>query len=209
MKMKNPFALRIETDALVGRDRELSEILAVIALHSGHVLMTGDYGTGKTTMLKWLEGMLPDEYTPIYFPAPPEPRKLEERLNGFLFWKPKNPVLLVDEADDLADYQEKALRRAGDHNNAIIILAGTGQLREKLSSDFPALHDRVVSDVRLGIIDQKTAEGMVRNRTACAGGIGKFFSGKEISRLYQQSDGRPRSVLKNCDKELRKNRFFR
>lgn len=207
--MKNPFTLRTETKALVGRERELSEILTIIALGSGHISITGDYGTGKTTILKWIAEMLPKEFTPIYFTAPPEPRNLKARLNGFLFMRPKNPVLLIDEADDLDEFQERAIRRAGDHKNATIILAGTSILQEKLAKEFPALLDRIVSNIKLGILNERIASEMVRNRVACAGGIGTFFSSKDLSRLYQQSDGRARSVLKNCDKELRKNRYFR
>ncbi len=207
--MKNPFALRVETDALVGLEKELTDILAVIALQSGHVLLTGEFGTGKTALLKWVEETLPKEYTPVYFPSPPDPRELEKRLKGFLFWKPRKPVLLIDEADDLEEYQEKAIRRAGDHRDAIVVLAGTPGLKKRMEKEFPALHDRVVEEVRLGIMDEREAEGMVRNRVACAGGKGSFFSLPVFQQLYQQSDGRPRSVLKRCDQELRRNKFFR
>jgi len=85
---ENPFAFDILPEAIVGYEEQRSQLLAAVERREKIILILGPTGSGKTTMLKWLENELRNERGLIVFfmsKAPRDERELIEQLNHHLF----------------------------------------------------------------------------------------------------------------------------
>ncbi len=81
---ENPFAFDILPEAIVGYEEQRSQLLAAVERKEKVILLLGPTGSGKTTMLKWLENELRGEKDlSIFFmsKAPKDEKELIEQLN--------------------------------------------------------------------------------------------------------------------------------
>ena len=217
---QNPFTLEITPNTFTGHKLDIATILEKLSSHSGHIMLIGGLGTGKTTLLRWLEGNLKGSFMPIYVVRPvarPEDlidmvvsvlSKTTNRTRKYSTYefqefcgKYKGTiVLLIDEAHELTEDFEQFLRTLGDLNNVFLVMAGLPQVREKLKRELPGLFDRIAETILLGALSyQETAE-MIQKRIAHAGGSGFGpFSASAIEKIHEMSFGIPRGILKICD----------
>ncbi|GEM_PF-1212257 len=218
---KNPFSLSVIPDTFSGHKAEIAMIMQKINSKAGHVLIVGGLGTGKSTLLRYIETNLQDPFNPIYIMRPPEQNGdainlIASTLAGktnrthkyslmdlqALCEKHKDKVLiiLVDEAHECNEDFEQFLRSLGDFQNVYLVFAGISQTREKFKRDMPALFDRIVDTIWLGSLNQEEVKELIQKRIIDAGGAGITpFTGAAIYEIYSLSSGIPRGVLKICD----------
>ena len=216
----SPFSLDIMPDAFAGHQDEVEAILDKLKTKSGHILIIGGLGTGKTTLLRLLERNLKGKFNPIYLIRPP--KKYEELIDLVVatisgktgstrkyslydFQEICNKykgiiVLLLDEAHEFTEDFEQFLRTLGDLSNVILVMGGLPQTREKLKRELPALFDRIVESILLGALDEAEAHDLIIKRIKRTGGSGLGpFTETAVKKIFDLSYGIPREILKICD----------
>jgi len=217
---RNPFTLDVIPDIYVGHQDEISSIVEKLKSRSGHVLVLGGTGMGKTALLRWLERNLAGDFSPVYVVRPtPECEELIElvlanitdRSNGKNigglqdFQKICSEyqgiiVVLLDEAQELSEEFEKCLKTMGDCTNVLLVMAGLPPAQAKLKKELPGLFDRVVEQVLLSALNSEEVAELIEKRVARVGGEGLGpFTKTAIEMIYDVSFGVPREVIKVCD----------
>jgi len=217
---KNPFTLNIIPDAFAGHQAEIAMIIEKLNTLSGHILVIGGLGTGKTILLQWLERNLKNKFETIYIMRPASrPDEFIDLVSATLARKTnhthkytiydfqelckkykRNVLLLIDEAHEFNEEFEQFLRTLGDLPNIFLIMGGLPQVREKLKRDLPALFDRIIESILLGALTFDETKELIQKRITNAGGGGLGpFSGSAIKKIFDLSFGIPRGMLKICD----------
>ncbi|MFH1126164.1 MAG: AAA family ATPase [Candidatus Altiarchaeota archaeon] len=216
--IKNPFSLDVIPALFTGYKGEVDKVMRTISMQSGHILITGEIGTGKTTMLRWLELGLPSEYKPIYVFRPPEHfddliglivRNLdgaaEGRYNIYNIEKAikkvnKRLVLLLDEAHEFKPEITNPLKTLGDVEGINLVMAALPEAEDDWKNNSKALYDRIVAKVRINGLEETETNNMIGKRIENVGGFDhKPFTEKALKKVYELSMGHPRKVLKLCD----------
>ncbi|MFH1347624.1 MAG: AAA family ATPase [Candidatus Margulisiibacteriota bacterium] len=218
---RNPFTLDVIPGLFTGYASQVGAIMEKASTHSGHILVYGDKGVGKTTLLRWLtQNMKADNHT-IYVARPPI--KFDDLLNlivselkagGFgrkkqyslyeiegLVKKQKKPVIIMlDEAHEFTAEIEQQMRSLGDIQGLNFILGGLPETREKIKKDSPPFFDRIVLESYIDHLNYEETKEMIIKRIEDVGGEGiKPFTEDAINNIFKMSKGRPRMILKVCD----------
>lgn len=230
---KNPFTLNIISNVFAGHRAEIAIISEKLNTLSGHILIVGGLGTGKTTLLQWLEKNLSNSFETIYISRPPKrPDELIDLISATITNKAthtrkyslhefqklckkyrRNILLLIDEAHEFDEAFEQYIRSIGDLHNVFLVMAGLPQIREELKRNLPALFDRIVESVLLGSLTKEEAMELIQKRIRNAGGHGLGpFTAASVDKIYEMSYGIPRGILKICDwvvtQSMRANKNF-
>ncbi len=198
----------------------------------GFVLLTGEVGTGKSTLCRRLLQTLEDHYhtSLVLNPMLSETQLLRaiitefgieqdcrdrfaalNVLNEFLLGlnsAGREAVLIIDEAQDLTTPLLEMARllsnlETDSHKLLQIVLAGQPELRLKLRS--PALRQL---DQRIGVryhlqaMDLEETGEYIRHRLSRAGGGDVVFEDDAILEIYRHSGGTPRVINTLSDKAL-------
>ena len=219
---RNPFTLDIMPSLFTGYTGQVNSIMEKVNTASGHILVYGDKGVGKTTLLKWLASNLQKDYHAIYIPRPPINFEdlscvIANELIGRNFWKKKKTcslydleaivkgakkrvVILMDEAHEFTAVIEQQMRSLGDIPGVKYILAGLPEAKEKIKRDSPPFYDRIVLEVYLEHLNAGETRDMIKKRIEDVGGEDvKPFTNPAVENIFKMSRGRPRMVLKVCD----------
>lgn len=167
---------------------------------AGFVVITGEIGTGKTTLLNYLLRTLPKELPIVYlsqtflspeeflrmicqeFSLPHEGKKKSELIELFgrflveQYQKGGYAILILDEAQNFPFETLEEIRMlsnldAGSENLLQIILVGQPSLREKLRWEgLRQLSQRVEVSYHLGPLDQEEVKEYIRYRLEKAEG---------------------------------------
>ncbi len=222
----NPFTLDIHPELFVGHRKDGKEILGKIQSKSGHILITGAIGTGKTTFLRWLTIHLGRESMAIFIPRPPQDfkslikyiiEKVYPKTTGFddkfdiynfnqLRQKiNKDVILLLDEAHEYSVDIERPLRTLGDLDRVFLIAAGLPETMEKLKKEYQPLYDRMVLKIEFKNLSFEETQDLIRARIKSVNGTDfRPFNVAAIDKVYELSQGNPRSTIKICDKAVAK-----
>jgi len=171
----------------------------------GFILITGEVGTGKTTLARYFLSRLPEDTSTavVLYPAltaiellrsilddlhvPPPGQSLKDlvdALHRFLLAsrrEGRDVVLLIDEAQDLAPDVLEQIRLLSnletDTDKLIqIVLMGQSELRDLLARrELRQLAQRVTARYHLDPLSPLEAAEYVRHRLAVAGGAGKVM----------------------------------
>ncbi len=188
---KNPFNAKFNTQ-LVGFENQ-KQLLANYISSGDMCILTGEAGTGKTSLLKWLQKTTRGHRIK-YISA----EGLDEHFNLRKFTKSllrqKKTVLLLDEAqfcDETLRLQLKTLWDGGHIKSAII-----AQPNAELANFSPSIQSRIGNRVvKLKKMDILTAKELVDLRT---GGQNPFTEDM-IAEIAKASNNNPRRILENCE----------
>ncbi len=204
----NPFSIKPAAfhDEILGDNGVVDEVLDRI--RSGSVLFVdGDYGAGKTTILKRIIHEFGGKKKVVYYSCNRSENGLDvERLaNGgrsffekVLDSEPKNMILLLDEVQDLGGEDCEALYQSfNDKIFKSIVLVGKDFKKVKFCNSLKNL-------VGNNVIKMKKFEGngaveFIRKRI----GNLKILPDDTIKLLNKKVEGNPRRLLKCCEEVCR------
>ncbi|MDD5416833.1 MAG: AAA family ATPase, partial [Candidatus Aenigmarchaeota archaeon] len=186
---------------------------------------TGSTGSGKTSMLKWIEFNLREHV--LYVIKPPEkpeiftdiiidlfPLGFFEKIMGkrpnlynlpaYVNKKLKGNrlVFLLDESHETNKDVLEWLRVITDQiENVSVIMAGLPNLEQNVRDKLETLDQRITTRISLVALDKKDMRDLVKKRIESVGGTDIIpFTEDAIDRIYNKTGGFPREVLKSCDK---------
>jgi general secretion pathway protein A len=229
-----PFSLVPDPDYLyLGSQHKLARAYLEYGIKQrmGFVVLTGEVGTGKTTLIKSLlreKGV--GQRLGVLYQTSVEAEDLLEVLlkefevrghyatratrlaafNQFLlstYGRGEHVVLIVDEAQNLGHKALEELRLLSNLQTEKepllqVILVGQPGLRQRLRH--PALRQlaqRVAIHYHLSPLNQDETKDYIRFRLARAGGSG-IFTGSALDKLYEYTRGVPRRLNAWCDLAL-------
>lgn len=220
---KNPFILNTIPDTHIGRQAEILLIIEKINTLSGHILIIGGIGIGKTILLHWLEKHLKDKYETIYVLRPPKypdelinsvslavtkktfrgSKRISHDIDKFYELckkSQKKTLILLDEVQELQKELIQFLSVLVELPNVFLIMAGQSQAREMIKHDMPAFFDHIVETVFLGALTRNETEELVMKRIIDAGGKKTGpFTPQAIEEIHSLGYGVPLRILKICD----------
>jgi general secretion pathway protein A len=178
-------------------------ILFGISQRTGFIQITGDVGTGKTTLCRAVLEKLGDGYATALILNPVmtgiqllrsilrelglddrgnDRVRMIDRLNHFLLERThaeEDVVLFVDEAQDMSDELLEQVRllsnlETDDRKLLQIVLIGQPELRSRLERDeLRQLRQRITVRYHLGPISRQETESYIHHRLRVAGGNGR------------------------------------
>ena len=211
----------------------LAHLLFGVGDEGGFILLTGEVGTGKTTICRSLLNRLPDNTDvafivnprlsvdellqsicddfSIAYPDNASIKDLVDALNQFLlnaYASGKNIILIIDEAQNLADEVLEQLRlltnlETNEKKLLQLILLGQPELSEKLAQkNLRQLAQRVTARFHLKPLSESETIAYIQHRLYVAGYRGELFSKSAFKCIHSQSGGVPRLVNVICDRAM-------
>jgi general secretion pathway protein A len=203
-----------------------------VSENTGFILLTGEVGSGKTTLVQYMMGQLPHrtEAAMVFNTnvTPPEllafilegfgaPRAQGDRvallraLAGFLvdrFVHRKHVVLILDEAQNLSEAALEEVRmlsnlRKDGQPLLQIILVGQPELAAKLRK--PALRQfaqRIAASYHLTGLNRQETGSYIAFRLKQAGARADLFEPAAVDLIHELSGGIPRAINLTCQAAL-------
>lgn len=227
----DPFALTPDPAFLYLSDCH-AEALAGLKLglweRRGLLVMTGEVGTGKTTLLYSLLSQLEGDVETAYlsntllsfeeilhsaltdfgiFCESRERLDLIEALNGFLKTcanAGKTVALVIDEAQNLSDEAFEGLRLLLNfetyHSKLLqIVLVGQPELSDRLAGPgLRQVRDRIAVRCHLRPLSRREARGYIEHRLETVGGSADLFTTPALGLVIRKSQGIPRRINIYC-----------
>ncbi len=215
------------------KHREAIDLLSFgVGERKGFILLTGEVGTGKTTLCRALLEKLPKntESALILNPVLSEDDLLKtvtadfglepgrdsakdhlDVLNRFLLKKAASggaAVVIIDEAQNLNPATLEMIRLLSNLETEKekllqIVLVGQPELRDKLSlPELRQLNQRVIVRYHLNPLDLQETRAYIVNRLKVAGGGNLDFRADAIRLVFEKSQGIPRMINIVCDRAL-------
>ena len=199
---------------------------------AGFILLTGEIGTGKTTLIRYiLNDIEAETEVAVIFntnvtseqlielvlrefeiePAANDKTKNIDMLYHCLIEKyaqKKKVLLIIDEAQNLQDEVLEEVRmlsnlQADDNLLLQIMLVGQPELKIKLKRPSLAqLTQRIAVNYHLVSLTRKETAEYISSRLKMAGGKTDIFTDIAIDKIYSFTNGIPRSINLLCDTAL-------
>jgi type II secretory pathway predicted ATPase ExeA len=232
---ENPFALTPDPQFLVlarPHRRALTQLEYSVSHAAAFCLITGEVGSGKTTLIRYLlrtveqtvtVGLISNTNASFDRLLPwvcmsfgldyggKDDVALYDLFTRFLideYSKAHKVVLIVDEAQNLGRPQLEELRvlsniNADKHLLLQTILVGQPELRVMIQSpEMLQLAQRISASCHIGALSIAEARTYVHHRLRIAGGSLLLFSNHAIRLAYENSRGIPRLINLYCDRAL-------
>ncbi len=230
---QEPFRLNPDPSFLYLADshREaLAQLRYTVETRRGFAVLTGEVGTGKSTLLRALLERVGEEVQTAYIFNPPlsldelygaieseweiklgDEARRREQLNRYLLARyaaKRNLVLIFDEAQSIAPQVLEEIRLLSNLETSQsklvqIILAGQPEFDAMLdSNEFRALRQRVAMRHCLQPLSVKETMEYIDNRLRVAGATQSPFTPAACERVFQYSDGLPRIINLICDNAM-------
>jgi type II secretory pathway predicted ATPase ExeA len=208
----------------------LNSMIYGITERRGFILLSGETGTGKTTLVRHLIQVLDPKIKaiPVYQPPKSFDELLEVLLRNLnlplgerskrIMWSRfidyisqdgghyENYAIIVDDAQDLSKGILEELRELWNPNPERLqeVFVGRPEIEDKLNSwDLRQLKQRIVIRCRLRPLTESESLGYIEHRLNMVGSkISEIFAPEALSSIYQYSQGNPRAINILCDKAL-------
>ncbi len=204
----NPFSTKPAAfhNELMGYDQTTEEISEKVA-ESDIILISGEYGTGKTTVLKRLisefKGGTFKGKKVIYYNCNQSEKSIDyNRLlinaGGFLRRlfriRKRNMIILLDEAQDMNRKDAEQVKNYYDEGffKSVILVSSNENI--KLTKEL----EKSINRFKLGNISREEAVEMIRKRI----GSLRFISDQNIIKIFNKNTN-PRAFLKNSENVCR------
>jgi len=232
---EKPFALAPDPGFLYpSRHHQFALMMLEYAImnRAGFSMLTGEVGSGKTTLIRHLLGRVTDDirvgmisntnrkfgkllqwiclaYGLAY--RDKDDAALYETFVDFLvqeYAAGRRVLLVVDEAQNLDPEMLEELRvlsnvNADKHLVLQTILVGQPELRDTLRrTDLRQLAQRIGTDYHLPALTMQDARLYVRHRLSVAGGDPELIDTEAVDLVWTRSGGVPRLVNQLCDTAL-------
>jgi general secretion pathway protein A len=198
----------------------------------GFILLTGEIGTGKTTLVRHImeqfesekeiavifnTNVTVDELMCLIlrsFELEPEVGNKTKNLEKFYqflikkYAENKHVLLIIDEAQNLSDEALEEVRmlsnlQSDDQNLIQIMLVGQPELKVRLQQPGQnPFAQRIAVNFFLPGLTEKESNSYIDYRLEKAGGKNNIFSQEAKNMVYQASGGIPRSINLLCDAAL-------
>ena len=197
----------------------------------GFILLTGEVGSGKTTLIQYMLNQLGENTVPavifntnlsanellrmvlIDFELKPTGDKAEDlqTLNQFLigvYGLGKQALLIIDEAQNLESDTIEEIRMLSNlqtesHNLLQIMLVGQPELNAKLKHpSMLQVTQRIAVRYHLTGLNRKDTGHYIAYRLKHAGGKASIFSEAAVDLIFKISGGIPRSINTACEASL-------
>ncbi|MBU4321275.1 MAG: AAA family ATPase [Thermodesulfovibrionales bacterium] len=203
-----------------------------ISENKGFVMLTGEVGSGKTTLIRYLLNNLGhDTHTSLIINPKVDPLELLklinydfgvtaadsaekdnlEALNNFLldaFSKNEKAVLIIDEAQELSLESLEFIRLLSNLETDTkkllqVILVGQPELKRIVASEpLKQLDQRIAVRYHLEPLSRDDTTIYINHRLRIAGGGVIIFPTKGMKHIYKYSHGIPRLINLACDRTL-------
>ena len=230
-----PFAMNPDP-AFLYRSRQHANALTMleyaIEAQAPFCLLTGEIGSGKTTLVRHLLRMLGDQVTVgLVSNSHPRFRSIHpwalsalsivpmddsdiahyEALMDFFvseYGKGRRTLLIFDEAQNLSVRSLEELRLLSNVNSEKdlalqVLLVGQPELRDKLQRpELVQFAQRVAVDFHLESLSQSEARAYIQHRLSVVGGNPDLFSMDAMAFIHARARGIPRLMNQLCDLSL-------
>lgn len=199
---------------------------------AGLTVVTGEVGSGKTTLIQHLLGVLDDNFTVGLINTTHEKMgkllrwvlcafnqefsgnsrvALHDAFTDFLidqYANKRRTVLIIDEAQNLSSKMLEELRmllNINVHKQMVLqlILVGQPQLRELMRQpELLQFRQRVSADLHLQALEENETRAYILHRTRHAGCERALFTNAACDLVYRASKGIPRVINTICDNAL-------
>jgi len=199
---------------------------------AGFTVISGDIGTGKTTLIRQLLNQIDDtlrvglisnthqtfgdlmQWIALAYDLPHRGKNKVELYQDFMdfiiqeYAHGRRTVLIVDEAQNMSAETLEELRMLSNVNAdkdqvLQIILVGQRELRETLHRpDLVQFAQRIGVDYHLEPLDEQETVGYIRHRCEKAGGNVGLFTGNACQQVFEATGGVPRLINLLCDTTL-------
>ena len=199
---------------------------------AGFIVISGEIGAGKTTLIRHLLNNMGQEYTIglitnthrsfgellqwillAFNLGHKDMSKVEmhQRLVDFIideYAQNRRTVLIVDEAQNMDAETLEELRMLSNINadkdlTLQVVLSGQRELRETLRRpDLVQFAQRISVDYHLEALSERETAGYIRHRMQVAGGDPDTFSPRACAAIHRYSNGVPRLINLLCDTAL-------
>ncbi len=199
---------------------------------AGFTAITGQIGTGKTTLIRHLLNNMEQQHTVglisnthrsfgellqwilMAFSLPHTNKSKVEMYQDFMafiiqqYARGRRTVLIVDEAQNMAAETLEELRMLSNVNAdkdqvLQVILVGQKELRETLRRpDLIQFAQRIAVDYHLDPLQAEETPEYIRHRVTVAGGNPDLFEDEACQLIHQASGGVPRLINLLCDTAL-------
>jgi len=198
----------------------------------GFILLTGDVGTGKTTLIRHVinqfctnmdvavifnTNVSADQLVSLILQSFGLPSETNDKVHAldilynFLIEKyaeNRRALLIIDEAQNLSHDSMEEVRmlsnlQSDDHVLLQIMLVGQPELKAKLRhQSFTSITQRIAVKFHLPPLTRKEAGRYIAFRLEKAGGKPALFATEAVDMIYRESRGIPRSINLICDAAL-------
>ena len=195
----------------------------------GFILLTGEIGAGKTTLIRHMLNKLESQIDTAVifntnftseqmlrrilseFEIPCDTTDKERHLKllyQFLidrYAQGRHVLLIIDEAQNLSDAALEDIRmlsnlQTDDRILLQIMLVGQPELKERLNMpDFRQLAQRIAVSYHISPLDEDQTSLYIGYRIQKAGGAADLFTPEAVKKIYKHSGGIPRTINLMCD----------
>jgi general secretion pathway protein A len=181
--------------------KALAYLLHGVELGDAVLHLTGDIGSGKTTVCRLLLDRLPHDVDAALIPDPTLFSEAFDRTLRAAHSHRRRTVLIVDDAHRLGIDALEPLRLP--HELLRVVLIGRSELIELLGLEvLPRLTRSTAAGYHLLPFAPAETSAYVRHRLALAGGAWDIFEGDALPEVHRLSGGTPRLINTICDRAL-------